>query len=78
MKGSTTTVTRLPACDFCTATATVDGKTKFGPWANMCDGCFKTNGVGLGVGKGQRYEVEAPEMLVVGLDWNVPAVANDL
>ncbi len=46
-------------CDFCKRAgslkrATVDGKTKHGPWAFMCDKHFKTEGVGLGIGKGQR------------------------
>lgn len=42
-------------CDICSAaTATVDGKTVFGPWANMCDSCHTEVGVGLGLGKGQR------------------------
>jgi hypothetical protein len=26
----------LPPCDFCAAPARFDGKTKAGPWANMC------------------------------------------
>lgn len=34
--------------------ATVDGKTKMGPWANMCERCHHEVGVGLGLGKGQR------------------------
>lgn len=33
----------------------VDGKTKSGPWANMCCSCYKIHGVGLGTGKGQHY-----------------------
>lgn len=33
----------------------VDGKTKYGPWANMCLSCHKAFGVGLGLGKGQVY-----------------------
>ena len=33
----------------------VDGKTRMGPWANMCLPCFRKVGVGLGVGRGQRY-----------------------
>lgn len=53
------TVSSLPSCDFCPATATVDGKTKFGPWGNMCDEHFKVHGVGLGTGKGQRLELRA-------------------
>jgi hypothetical protein len=34
----------------------VDGGTQFGPWANMCLACHKVHGVGLGTGKGQRYD----------------------
>ncbi len=45
-------VRRLPLCDFCfgedLCAARYDGKTKQGPWANMCDG------VGLGTGRGQK------------------------
>lgn len=34
----------------------VDGKTTMGPWANMCPQCFRDYGVGLGTGRGQKYE----------------------
>jgi hypothetical protein len=34
----------------------VDGKTKMGPWATMCQPCHKSFGIGLGTGKGQMYE----------------------
>jgi hypothetical protein len=34
-----------------------DAKTKFGPWANMCNDCFNEFGVGIGIGKGQKYQV---------------------
>jgi hypothetical protein len=34
----------------------IDGRTRFGTaWANMCNICFTHNGVGLGLGKGQKY-----------------------
>lgn len=49
-----TTVTELPACDICGATAAYDAKTKFGPWAYMCELDYKLHGVGLGLGLGQR------------------------
>lgn len=51
-----TEVTMLPVCDFCGAgkRASYDGKTTLGPWASMCDEHFKTYGIGLGRGKGQR------------------------
>jgi hypothetical protein len=53
-------VARIPDCDFHKMVgdklpATVDGKTKQGPWANMCDEHFEQHGVGLGTGKGQRF-----------------------
>jgi len=45
-------------CDFCSTScdhAYVDGKTRRGPWANMCLNCFSFFGAGLGTGKGQKY-----------------------
>jgi hypothetical protein len=53
------TVSEIPSCDIhkqkgTEVPATVDGKTTFGPWANMCDECFSVYGVGLGTGRGQR------------------------
>ena len=49
----------MPDCDFCaekakTRPASYDGKTTFGPWAYMCEDHFKTFGVGVGIGLGQR------------------------
>ena len=47
-------------CDLCKnklEKVFIDGKTKFGPWAIMCESCFEINGVGLGVGKGQKYSI---------------------
>lgn len=34
----------------------VDGKTKMGPWAFMAPQSFRLFGVGLGTGRGQRYQ----------------------
>ena len=48
-------------CDLCKGKLKkefVDGRTKLGPWGIMCNGCFKIYGVGLGVGKGQRYSIK--------------------
>ena len=46
-------------CDFHPhVVARVDGKTIFGPWANMCDDCFEHVGVGLGLGRGQELIVD--------------------
>ncbi len=50
-------VNELPSCSFCKAQARYDGKTKIGQWANMCEGCFKNWGIGLGTGKGQKLFV---------------------
>lgn len=32
-----------------------DAKTKQGPWAVLCEQCFKWFGFGLGTGLGQKY-----------------------
>ena len=43
-------------CDFCKVNlAEYDGKTVLGPWANMCRLCFAQFGIGLGLGRGQKY-----------------------
>jgi hypothetical protein len=51
-------VHRIPMCDFPhdgePVEAKYDGKTKFGPWANMCQEHFDENGLGLGLGVGQE------------------------
>jgi hypothetical protein len=50
----------IPGCDVTDLTAFVDGKTRLGPWGNMCPGCWIEHGVGrLGTGFGQRYEKQA-------------------
>ena len=41
----------------------VDGRTKRGPWALMCPRCFEMDGVGLGTGKGQKYDFETKEKI---------------
>jgi hypothetical protein len=33
----------------------IDGATRMGPWANMCETCANDYGVGLGLGRGQAY-----------------------
>lgn len=57
------TVSRIPECDFCDAPAKYDGKTKYGPWANMCGTCFVRHGIGLGLGRGQELV-----LAVAGID----------
>ena len=44
----------MTTCDFCGKPAEYDARTKMGPWANMCETCYKKQGVGLGLGKGQK------------------------
>jgi len=56
---TTVKVSSLPTCDLCkqvgqSTEAAYDGKTVFGPWANMCEPHFQEFGVGLGTGRGQR------------------------
>jgi len=41
----------------------VDGRTKLGLWAIMCVGCFKVHGVGLGLGKGQKYLIQGGQKI---------------
>ena len=47
-------------CDLCPTEDEViahyDGKTQWGPWANMCEKHFAEVGVGLGTGKGHKFE----------------------
>jgi len=48
-------------CDVCGDTlkdSFIDGRTKTGFWAIMCEACHKEFGVGLGVGKGQKYKLK--------------------
>jgi len=41
----------------------VDGRTRMGPWANMCPRCFEQYGVGLGTGAGQKYDTKTGKKL---------------
>ena len=50
-------VYKMPACDLCDGIASYDGKTIYGPWANMCGDCFKKYGVGLGTGRGHKLKL---------------------
>ena len=40
--------------DLCGEPANYEGRTTMGPWAYMCESCFKKQGIGLGLGKGQK------------------------
>lgn len=53
-------------CDLCgdeLHTVRVDGRTKFGPWADMCVTCHAEHGAGFGVGRGQKYDVQTGRKL---------------
>ena len=48
-------------CDICgreIKKVFIDGRTDMGAWANMCEHCHRERGVGLGVGKGQKYTMK--------------------
>ena len=51
------TPTYCKICNGKLTTEFIDGRTKVGFWAIMCPACHKELGVGLGIGKGQRYEM---------------------
>ena len=34
----------------------VDGATQMGPWGNMCMWCYPVYGIGLGTGRGQKFD----------------------
>ena len=57
-----------PTCDFCERDLEktmefIDGKTSLGPWALMCPHCYMINGVGIGIGLGQRYDSTTKELI---------------
>ena len=48
-------------CALCGAKFTrffVDGKTRSGQWADMCPTCHVFEGLGIGTGIGQKYELK--------------------
>jgi hypothetical protein len=51
-------------CDICRQPITgrfVDGATRMGPWAIMCEDCHREVGYTLGVGRGQMFDVKTLE-----------------
>ena len=53
-------------CDLChegLKDCFIDGKTTYGPWATMCPTCHNLFGCGLGLGKGQKYDLDTLEKL---------------
>lgn len=61
MPGTWTRVDTIPDCDFHPGTpAYADAKTRGGPWAYVCRGCFTTHSCSLGTGRGQELLLRAP------------------
>ncbi len=55
-------------CDICDGSIInvfIDGKTSMGPWACMCPGCHRENGGRLGLGLGQKYELQGKSWVKV-------------
>jgi len=64
MNHTTVEVKSLPLCDMCAQNgiktkAGYDARTVFGPWGNLCQGCFEEFGVGLGLGLGQELVLDS-------------------
>jgi len=56
-------------CDLCRSKIKdkfVDGATRQGPWGCLCQICHKTQGVGLGMGKGQMYQLQGKNWVKIG------------
>jgi hypothetical protein len=56
------------ACNICQGSFEAEGvfydaKTARGPWGLLCEVCFHVHGVGLGTGRGQKYDLETLEKL---------------
>jgi len=43
----------------------IDGATSFGPWGIMCPSCHAQYGMGLGGGRGQKYEKQGDKYYLV-------------
>jgi hypothetical protein len=55
MPATYTYVDDIPECDFHPGKpAYADAKTRSGPWAYVCRGCFTTHQCSLGTGRGQE------------------------
>lgn len=64
---------RHRTCDLCGAKLTrvfIDGKTRSGQWADMCPTCHLFEGLGIGVGVGQKYVLKKGIWMKVQ-DWEV-------
>jgi predicted RNA-binding Zn-ribbon protein involved in translation (DUF1610 family) len=55
-------------CDFCNKKIEsgyfVDGATDMGPWGIMCSHCFPLHGMGIGQGRGQKYDAKSGRKLM--------------
>lgn len=68
MPKPTVTWTGATICDFCGKDARqvgktfIDGQTRYGPWALMCNSCYILEGINkLGPGYGQAYDSKTRE-----------------
>ncbi len=60
---------RPEKCDICRMKLKkefIDGATVLGPWGIMCKFCHLRRGRGLGIGKGQRFDLKTLECLEGG------------
>lgn len=61
----TGTITHCQLCEKPLDGVMIDGAMRLGgshtSWANVCEPCHKLLGVGIGTGKGQRYEWNSEE-----------------
>lgn len=48
--------TRCDICGLHCEDVLIDAKTKKGPWATMCENCFKKYGIKIAPGFGQKYK----------------------
>lgn len=57
-------------CDLCDAPITTefyDARTRYRVWAILCEPCFHKDGVGLGLGCGQKYEKKNGQFVKVSV-----------
>lgn len=55
-------------CDICKVRFSnqpwfVDGRLRTGSWALMCARCYEQYGIGIGTGRGQKYDAVTKEKL---------------
>jgi len=50
-----TPVSECNICDTKIEEVFIDGATWRGAWAIMCPNCYASHGIGLGLGKGQKF-----------------------